>query len=99
VDVSQTAALERVARVLAAQRLSANARGDSQSAGQEIDERWPEFIGDATAVLKTLREPDEAMAAIGDPGVWSRMINTALGLPADPPEAAHEPEIYQKPLG
>ena len=98
-DVSHTAALERVARVLAAQRLSANARGDSPSAGTEIDARWREFVGDAAAVLKTLREPDEAMAAIGDVGVWSRMVNTALGLPTEAPEAEGEPEIYQKPLG
>jgi hypothetical protein len=30
-------------------------------------------------VLRTLREPDPAMAAAGDPVIWERMILAALG--------------------
>ena len=77
--ISETAALERIARVLCGQRLSANAEGSNPSAADAVDAAWPEHIGDATAVLKTLREPDAAMAAAGDPGIWDRMIHAALG--------------------
>ena len=78
-DVSKGAAAERVARVLAGQRLSANARGDSASAANEVDAVWRDHLGDALAVLRTLREPDEAMARAGDPAVWERMVLAALG--------------------
>ncbi len=83
-DVSTTPALERVARVLAGRRISANAGGDAESASHEIDTAWPDYLDDARAVLKTLREPDEAMAAAGDPAVWERMILAGLehGQPA-----------------
>ena len=30
------------------------------------------------AVLHTMREPDEAMAAVGDSDTWTRMVETAL---------------------
>ena len=78
-DVSATPAVERVARVLAGQRLSANAAGDAESAAKAIAAAWPDHLDDAVAVLKTLREPDEAMAAAGDPAVWERMV--LAGLP------------------
>ncbi|WP_380785520.1 hypothetical protein [Sphingomonas sp. R86521] len=73
-DVSTTPVAERIARVLAGQRISANAGGDEESAAAHIDSAWPEYLPDAIAVLKTLREPDRAMAAAGDPAVWEAMI-------------------------
>ena len=77
-DVSTTPAIERVARVLAGQRISANAGGDAESASAEIDAQWQDYRDDALAVLKTLREPDQAMAAAGDPAIWERMILAGL---------------------
>ena len=77
-DVSTTPALERIARVLAGQRISANAGGDAESASREVDSAWPDHLDDARAVLKTLREPDTAMAAAGDPAIWERMILAGL---------------------
>ena len=83
-DVSTTPAIERVARVLAGQRISANADGDAESAGREVDAGWRDYMDDARAVLKTLREPDAAMAEAGDPQVWEAMILAGLeqGKPA-----------------
>ena len=82
-DVSTTPVIERIARVLAAQALSINAGGSEQSASSHVDDIWREYEGDAIAVLKTLREPDGDMAAVGDVAVWERMIAAALGLPRD----------------
>jgi hypothetical protein len=90
-----TPAIERIARVLAGQRLSVNAKGDEASAGAHVDQVWPEYRDDALAVLRTLREPDQAMAAAGDTGIWERMIAAALaGAPsgaAEPPEPGTAP--------
>lgn len=77
-DVAITPAAERIARVLAGQRLSANADGNEESAGRDIDGVYKEYLPDALAVLKTLREPSEKMAAAGDPAVWERMILAAI---------------------
>ena len=77
--IAHTPAIERVARVLAGLRASANGEGDLASAGELVDRSWPEFADDAHAVLSTLREPDEAMARVGDGAVWSAMIAAALG--------------------
>lgn len=77
-DVSLTPAVERVARVLAGQRISANADGNAESASKTIDEAWRDYLPDAVAVLKTLREPDAAMAKAGDPQVWEAMILAGL---------------------
>lgn len=85
-DVAKTGAIERIARVLAGQRLSINAEGSEPSAAPDVDDAWPEFEDDAIAVLKTLREPDEDMAAVGDVALWGRMIAAALGTPLDMPE-------------
>ncbi len=77
-DISATSAVERVARLLAAQRLSANAHGDEHSAGAAVDASWQEHRADAVAVFKTLREPDQVMARAGDPSVWEAMVLAAL---------------------
>lgn len=73
-DVSTTPIAERIARVIAAERISANAEGYQVSASKQVDAVWREYLPDAIAVLKTLREPDQAMAAAGDVAVWERMV-------------------------
>lgn len=85
-DISLTPALEAIARVLAAQRLSANARVQQPSAASDVDDAWPDCRDDAIAVLKTLRKPDVAMAEAGDARIWERMILAPLGqaTPAEP---------------
>ncbi|MDT9600019.1 hypothetical protein [Sphingosinicella rhizophila] len=83
--VSSLTLLERIARVLAGRELSGNAKGDDLSAGAEVDERWHEYVGDALAILHTLREPDRAMAAAGDPDMWERMVEAALAVERDRP--------------
>ena len=76
--VSQTNALERISRVLAGQRLSDNGEGSETSPSEHVDHVWPEYLEEAAAVLKTLREPDAEMAQAGDPDMWERMIRAAL---------------------
>jgi hypothetical protein len=80
-DVAKTGVIERIARVLAAQRLSSNAEGSEPSAAPDVDDAWADFVDDAVAVLKTIRAPDEDMATVGDVAVWERMIAAALGAP------------------
>ncbi len=77
-DVSTTPVAERIARVLAGQRISANAGGAAESASAEIDRAWPDYLPDALAVLRTLREPDGAMAAAGDVAIWEAMVLAAI---------------------
>ena len=54
-DIATTGAVERIARVLAAQRLSSNADGNNAHAGSAVDGPWHDFQDDAIAVLKTFR--------------------------------------------
>jgi hypothetical protein len=77
-DISNTPLVERIARVLAGQRLSSNAEGSNPSAGEVVDLAWHEHLDDARAVIRTLREPDEEMAAAGDAAVWERMVRAAI---------------------
>lgn len=79
-DISHTPLIERIARVLAGQRLSSNAEGSNPSAGDVVDRAWREHMDDARAVLRTLREPDEDMAAAGDVGVWEQMVLAAIEM-------------------
>jgi hypothetical protein len=99
VDVSKGPALERIARVLAGRHLSANALGSEQSASAEVDASWRDHRDDAIAILKTLREPDAAMAVAGDAAVWERMIAAALGttLPDRPAASATAKEPPPEP--
>lgn len=76
--VSELSAVERIARVLAGQRLSANAHGDDPWAAEQVDARWYAYQDDAVAVLRTLREPDPVMADAGDAEVWRQMVDAAL---------------------
>ena len=78
--VSNLTLVERIARVLAGRDHSSNAEGDDPSAGPTVDETWHEYTEDALAILRTLREPDQVMAAAGDPEVWERMVEAALSV-------------------
>lgn len=77
-DIATGPVLERIARVLAGERLSVNAHGDQESAGDAVDAAWRNYREEAMAVLHTLRAPSKAMAAAGDPAVWERMILAAI---------------------
>lgn len=76
--VSSTSAIERIARVIAGRVVSINAEGDEASAGDHVDRIWRDYRGDALSVLRTLREPDPAMAQAGDLATWERMIEAAI---------------------
>ena len=76
--VSEKPLVERVARVLAGAALSSNAEGSDPSAGDKVDAVWPEHMNEALAVLHTMREPDERMAAAGDGDTWRKMVETAI---------------------
>lgn len=76
--VSNTEIIERIARVIAGRVVSSNAEGDDPSAGDRVDAIWRDYRDDALSILRTLREPDPAMAAAGDLAVWERMIEAAL---------------------
>jgi hypothetical protein len=78
--------IERVARVLAGAAHSSNAEGSDPSAAEKVDLVWPEHINQAQAVLHTMREPDEAMAAAGDADTWRRMVEAAIAQKVDPAE-------------
>ena len=77
-DVAETSTIERIARLLASWTASVNAEGTSPSASAEVDQDWPEHIDEAVAILKIIREPDAAMAALGDTTNWRRMIEAAI---------------------
>jgi len=76
--VSNTNIVERIARVIAGRVVSINAEGDDPSAGPQVDAIWRDYRDDALSVIRTLREPDAAMAEAGDPAIWERMIEAAL---------------------
>lgn len=76
--VSNTDVVERIARVIAGRVVSSNAEGSDPSAGCIVDSVWRDYREDALSVLRTLREPDRAMAEAGDTETWARMIDSAL---------------------
>ena len=75
--------LERVARVLAGAKLSANADGDDDHAAEEVNRTWRDHLNQAQAVLHTMREPDEAMATVGDVATWRNMVEAAIAQKVD----------------
>ena len=77
-----TSLVERIARVLAGAAHSSNAEGSDPSAGEKVDLVWREHSNQALAVLHAIREPDQAGAAAGDPGLWQRMVEASIA--ADP---------------
>ena len=76
--VSTMSLVERIARIIAGRAVSVNAEGEESSAGDLVDSAWHDYRDDALSVIRTLREPDPAMAAAGDLAVWERMIEAAL---------------------
>ena len=76
--VSNTSITERLARVIAGRVVSINADGQDPSAGARVDAIWRDYRDDALSILRTLREPDPAMAQAGDVEIWERMIEAAL---------------------
>jgi len=81
--ISEKPLLERVARVLAGAAHSSNAEGSDPSAGDKIDKVWHEHVNQALAVLHTMREADEDMAAAGDADMWRKMVETAIAEKVD----------------
>jgi hypothetical protein len=75
--------VERIARVLAGAALSSNAEGSDPSAGDKVDLAWREHLNQALAVLHTMREPDEAQAAVGDADMWRNMVEAAIAQHVD----------------
>ena len=81
--VSEQPLVERVARVLAGAAHSSNAEGSDPSASEKIDLVWREHVNQALAVLHTMREADEDMAAAGDADMWRKMVEVAIGERVD----------------
>ena len=81
--VSEKPLVERIARVLAGAAFSSNAEGSDPSAGEKVDRAWPEHVNQALAVLHTMREADEEMAAAGDADMWRKMVEVAIGEKVD----------------
>lgn len=77
-DIAHTSPVERIARVLAGNDHSANAAGVERSASHAVDETWEAYRRQALSVLRTLREPSQGMAAVGDPAIWERMVLQAI---------------------
>jgi hypothetical protein len=75
--------VERIARVLAGAAHSSNAEGTDPSAGDKVDRVWREHVNQALAVLHTAREPDEAMAAVGNTEMWRNMVEAAIAQRID----------------
>jgi hypothetical protein len=75
--------VERIARVLAGAAHSSNAEGTDPSAGDKVDRVWREHVNQALAVLHTAREPDEAMAAVGNTEMWRNMVEAAIAQRVD----------------
>ena len=78
--------VERIARVLAGAAHSSNAEGSDPSAANKVDLVWPEHVNQALAVLHTMREPDEVMAAAGDAETWTAMVEAAIAQRVDEPQ-------------
>jgi hypothetical protein len=57
--------------------LSATAAGGDRHAGTAVDERWPDHLGQAIAILNTIREPDQNVAP-ADVAAWQRIIDSAI---------------------
>lgn len=85
--VSELPLAERIARVLAGEAHSSNAEGSDPSAGDKVDLVWREHLDQALAVLHTMREADQEMAAAGDPEMWRQMVEAAISSVEQPNQA------------
>jgi len=81
--VSQTTLVERIALVIAGRVVSINSGGSDAHAGERIDEIWRDYQDDALSIIRTLREPDPDMAAVGDVEIWRRMVEAVLTQAGD----------------
>jgi len=72
--------VERIARVIAGYRLSANADGAECSAASSVDALWSAHQDEAVAILKTLREPSPTMVESGMGGEWEVLISREVAL-------------------
>ena len=70
--------VERIARVLCGAQHSANADGSEASASAHVDQHWPTHRNQALAVLKAIRETDASGASVGDPEIWTRMVEASI---------------------
>ena len=70
--------VERIARVIAGYRLSANADGAECSAADAVDGLWAAHRDEAIAILRTLREPSPTMVEAGMHGEWGVLIDREL---------------------
>lgn len=77
-DISTTTLTERIARTLAGLDHSANGTGREASAATSVEETWRAYLVQADAVLRTIREPSEAMSRTGDVAIWSAMVEAAI---------------------
>lgn len=77
--VAELPLVERIARVLARAAHSSNAEGSDPSAAEKVDQVWRKHVNQALAILHTMREPDQTMAAAGDTEIWTRMVQAAIG--------------------
>ena len=75
--------IERIARVLTGVALSSNAEGSDPSAAGKVDHVWREHVNQALAVLHTMREPDHAMAVVGNVETWRNMVEAAMAQRVD----------------
>ncbi len=76
--VAEMPLVERIARVLAGAAHSSNADGSDPSAAEKVDQVWREHVNQALAILHTMREADQTMAAAGDAATWTRMVEAAI---------------------
>ena len=72
--------VERIARVIAGYRLSANADGAECSAATAVDALWAAHRNEAVAILKTLREPSPMMVESGMGGEWEVLVEREVAL-------------------
>ena len=72
--------VERIARVIAEHRLSANADGAERSAGDAVDALWVAHRDEAIAIIKTLREPSPTMVETGIGAEWAVLIDREVTL-------------------
>ena len=73
-----TSLVERIARVLCGAEHSANAAGSEAHASTHVDQHWPKHRNQALAVLKAIRETDASGASVGDPVLWTRMVEASI---------------------
>ena len=57
---------------------SANADGSQEHASAHVDQHWPQHRNQVLAVLKAIRETDASGASVGDPVIWSRMVEASI---------------------